>query len=124
MTRTDFIIELKVERTNSQATMRTLTEWRRIAWCWLWFGDDEQFGAGMKKQPIVDQDNYKGERVALDPTTDAVLSHSRSLADADGQAIEQWTEGEAATCLGLSRERCLAMLTHNVKTPSKRALGV
>ncbi len=63
-----------------------------MALCWLRFGDDEQFGAGMKKQPIVDQDKYKGERVALDPKTDAVLSHSRSLADADGQAIEQGTE--------------------------------
>jgi hypothetical protein len=51
-------------------------------------GDDEQFGAGMQNQPIVDQDKYKGEWVALDPKTDAVLSHSRSLADADGQVIE------------------------------------
>ncbi len=45
----------------------------------------------MKKQPIVDQDKYKGEWVALDPKTDAVLSDSQSLADADGQAIEQGT---------------------------------
>ncbi len=45
---------------------------------WLPIGDGEQFGAGMKKQPIVDQDKYKGEWVALDPKTDAVLSHSRS----------------------------------------------
>ncbi len=29
--------------------------------------------------------------MALDPKTDAVLSHSRSLADADGRAIEQGT---------------------------------
>ena len=29
--------------------------------------------------------------MALDPQTDAVLSQSRSLADADGQAIEQGT---------------------------------
>ncbi len=62
-----------------------------MAWCWLRFGDDEQFGEGMKKQPIVDQDKYKSEWVALDPKTDALLSHSRSLADADGQAIEQGT---------------------------------
>ena len=62
-----------------------------MASCWLRFGDDEQFGAGMKKQPIVDQDKYQGEWVALDPKMDAVLSHSRSLADADGQAIEQGT---------------------------------
>ncbi len=55
------------------------------------FGDDEQFGVGMKKRPIVDQDKFKGEWVALDRKTDAVLSHSRSLADADGQAIEQGT---------------------------------
>ena len=28
----------------------------------------------MNKQPIVDQDKYEGEWVALDPKTDAVLS--------------------------------------------------
>ncbi len=59
---------------------------------WLRFGDDEQFGAGMKKQPIVDQDKFKGEWVALDPKMDAVLSHSRSFDAAEGQAIEQGTE--------------------------------
>ncbi len=74
---TDFIIELKVERRNSQAAMRTLTTWRCVASYWLRFGDDEQFGVGMKKQPIVDQDKFKGEWVALDPKMDAVLSHSR-----------------------------------------------
>ncbi len=57
----------------------------------VWGGVGEQFGEGVKKQPIVDQDKYKGEWVALDPKTDAVLSHSRSLADADGQAIEEGT---------------------------------
>ncbi len=77
MTRTDFIIELKVEHRNSQAATRSLTQWRSVASCWLRFGDDEQFGAGMQNQPIVDQDKYKGEWVALDPKTDAVLSHSR-----------------------------------------------
>ena len=46
----------------------------------------------MKKQPIVDQDKYKGEWVALDPKTDTVLSHSQSLAEAEQQAIEQGTE--------------------------------
>jgi len=30
--------------------------------------------------------------VALDPKTDAVLSHSRSLAEAEQRAIEQGTE--------------------------------
>ncbi len=45
----------------------------------------------MKKQSTIDADKYKGEWVALDPKTDAVLSHSRSLADADEQAIEQGT---------------------------------
>jgi hypothetical protein len=88
---TDFIIELKVEPKNSQAA-RILTEWRCVASCWLRFGDDEQFGEGIKKQPIVGQDKYKGEWVALDPKTDAVLSHSRSLAEAEQRAIEQGTE--------------------------------
>ena len=63
-----------------------------MAWCWLWCGDDEQFGEGIKKQPIVDQDKYEGEWVALDLKTDAVLSHSRSFADAEEQAIQQGTE--------------------------------
>ncbi len=45
----------------------------------------------MNKQAIVDQDKYRGEWVALDPKTDAVLSHSRSLADAEEQAIQQGT---------------------------------
>ncbi len=83
-----FIIELNVNPRNSQAAMRTLTECGCVASCGLRLGDDEQFGAGMQNQPIVDQDKYKGEWVALDPKTDAVLSHSRSLADADGQVIE------------------------------------
>ena len=91
MTRTDFIIELKLARRNSPAAMRTLTECGCVASYWLRCGDDEQFGAGMKKQPIVDQDKYTGEWVVLDPKTDAVLSHSRSLADADRQVIEQGT---------------------------------
>ncbi len=51
-----FIIELKVGHRNSQAATQTLPQWRCVALCWLRFGDDEQFGAGMKKQPIVDQD--------------------------------------------------------------------
>ncbi len=62
-----------------------------MASCWLRFGDGEGYGEGMKKQPIVDQDKYKGEWVALDPKTDAVLSHSQSLAEAEQQAIEQGT---------------------------------
>ncbi len=68
-----------------------------MASCWLRFGDDEQFGAGMKKQPIVDADKYKGEWVALDPKTDAVLSHCRSF-DAEGQAIEQGTGTILRSC--------------------------
>ena len=62
-----------------------------MASCWLRFGDGEGYGEGMKKQPIVDQDKYKGEWVALDRKTDAVLSHSQSLAEAEQQAIEQGT---------------------------------
>ncbi len=115
--------------TRRTASWGTLTTWRCVASCWLRFGDDEQFGEGIKKQPIVDQDKYEGEWVALDLKTDAVLSHSRSLADADGRAIEQGTTrvmkfvaesngyfgpelatlSTAATWLGLSRKRCLAM---------------
>jgi len=53
---TDFIIGLKVGHRNSPAATRTLTAWRCVVLCWLRFGDDEQFGAGMKKQRIVDQD--------------------------------------------------------------------
>jgi len=37
----------------------------------------------MKKQSTIDADKYKGEWVALDPQTDAVLSHSQSLAEAE-----------------------------------------
>ncbi len=55
--------------------------WRRVG---------EQLGAGMKKHPIVDQDKFKGEWVALDPKMDAVLSHSRSF-DVEGWVIEQGT---------------------------------
>ncbi len=87
---TDFIIELKIGRRNSPAATRTLTECRSVAGCWLPFGDDERLVKATNKQPI-DQDKYKCEWVALGPKTDAVLSHSRSLADADGQAIEQGT---------------------------------
>ena len=39
--------------------------------------------------PAIDVDQYRGEWVALDPDTHAVVSHDRSLKEAELKAIQR-----------------------------------
>lgn len=42
-----------------------------------------------KKIPTIDSDKYQGEWIALNPKTDKVVAHSRSLVEAEKAAKEK-----------------------------------